>query len=161
MKIQTATIEHIYPTEVWFEKDFFGTKDKIINEMNFIDRVNLHCKGGASMAIRFSEEERELLNEVESTETWEEVVITTKRIIEYMKAKSAEEKQLRQLQKSEESDEDLEQITLDEDSDFLDEEYDLSEDDDDTDDDDTDEDSEESGSGTGRSEEHTSELQSH
>jgi len=134
------------------EKDFFGTKDKIINEMNFIDRVNLHCKGGANMAIRFSEEERELLNDVESTETWEEVVITTKRIIEYMKAKSAEEKQLRQLQKSEESDEDLEQITLDEDSDFLDEEYDLSEDSDDTDDtdeDDNDEDSKESGSGTG------------
>lgn len=25
MKIETATIEHIYPTEVWFEKDFFGT----------------------------------------------------------------------------------------------------------------------------------------
>ena len=25
MKIETAEILHIYPTEVWFEKDFFGT----------------------------------------------------------------------------------------------------------------------------------------
>jgi hypothetical protein len=25
MKIETAEITHIYPTEVWFEKDFFGT----------------------------------------------------------------------------------------------------------------------------------------
>lgn len=25
MKVETATIEHIYPTEVWFEKDFMGT----------------------------------------------------------------------------------------------------------------------------------------
>ncbi len=25
MKIETAEIVHIYPTEVWFEKDFFGT----------------------------------------------------------------------------------------------------------------------------------------
>jgi NAD-dependent SIR2 family protein deacetylase len=25
MKIETAEIVHVYPTEVWFEKDFFGT----------------------------------------------------------------------------------------------------------------------------------------
>ncbi len=25
MKIETAEIVHIYPTEVWYEKDFFGT----------------------------------------------------------------------------------------------------------------------------------------
>jgi hypothetical protein len=25
MKIETGEIVHIYPTEVWFEKDFFGT----------------------------------------------------------------------------------------------------------------------------------------
>jgi len=33
MKIETATIEHIYPTEVWFEKDFLGTVHVMIQHM--------------------------------------------------------------------------------------------------------------------------------
>ena len=33
MKIETATIEHIYPTEVWFEKDFLGTVHIMIQHM--------------------------------------------------------------------------------------------------------------------------------
>ncbi len=33
MKIETATIEHIYPTEVWFEKDFMGTVHVMIQHM--------------------------------------------------------------------------------------------------------------------------------
>ena len=76
------------------EKDFFGTNDKDLNELNFIDRVNMHCKGGASLAIRFTDEERELLNDVESTETWEEVVEVTKRILNSWKLKKKSKKSI-------------------------------------------------------------------
>jgi hypothetical protein len=66
------------------EKDFFEVNDKDINKLNFIDRVNLHCKVGAVLAIKFNEEERKLLKEVESTETFEQVVDVTKRITDFM-----------------------------------------------------------------------------
>ena len=67
------------------EKDFFETAGKDLNDYNFIDRVNLHCKGGAWLTIRFNETERELLGLVESTETFDDVVKVTKKIIDYMK----------------------------------------------------------------------------
>ena len=76
-----------------FDKDFFGTKDKELNSYNFIDRVNLHCKIGASLALPFTEEERKLLDEVESTETFEQAVELTKRICEFMKDQFEEQEQ--------------------------------------------------------------------
>ncbi len=67
------------------EKDFFATEGKDLNEYNFIDRVNLHCKGGAGLAIKFNETERDLLKDIESTETFDQVIEVTKRVIDYMK----------------------------------------------------------------------------
>ena len=67
------------------ERDFFGIDGKDINTMNFLDRINLHCKGGAAMNIKFNDKERELLDEVESTETYDDVIDVSKKIIEYMK----------------------------------------------------------------------------
>ena len=67
------------------EKDFFATEGKDLNEYNFIDRVNLHCKGGAGLAIKFNETERDLLKDIESTETFDQVIEVTKRVVDYMK----------------------------------------------------------------------------
>lgn len=73
------------------ERDFFDVQHKDINKLNLIDRINLHCKVGAVLAINFNDEERALLNEVESTETYEQVVELTKRITDYMKTQPEEE----------------------------------------------------------------------
>lgn len=73
------------------EKDFFGTQGKDINTFNFIDRVNLYCKGGATLAIKFTDDERTLLRAVETTETWGDVEEVTKLIIDYMKAQMEKE----------------------------------------------------------------------
>jgi hypothetical protein len=67
------------------ERDFFLVKDKDLNKMNLIDRINIYCKVGAGLAISFNEEERELLDAVESTETYDDAVEVTKRLVEYMK----------------------------------------------------------------------------
>lgn len=77
------------------EMDFFGTKDMDLNELNFIDRVNLYTKGGPTQGILFSSEETVLLREIESTETWEEVVAVSRKVQEFMKAEldKAEEEQ--------------------------------------------------------------------
>mgnify|MGYP003342567584 CR=1 FL=1 len=67
-----------------YERDFFETSEKNLDELNFIDRLNLHCKIGASLALNFSEEEKNLLREVENTETFEDAVEVTKKICELM-----------------------------------------------------------------------------
>jgi hypothetical protein len=96
------------------EKDFFGTKDKNINTFNFIDRVNLHCKGGATLAIKFTDDERSLLQDVESTETWEDVEEVTRRIQNFMKAQFEEEKRQRKAKGENEDDEESEEVELEE-----------------------------------------------
>ena len=96
------------------EKDFFGTKDKNINTFNFIDRVNLHCKGGATLAIKFTDDERRLLQDVESTETWEDVEEVTRRIQNFMKAQFEEEKRKRKAKGEEDEDEESEEVELEE-----------------------------------------------
>lgn len=87
------------------QKDFFSIQGTDINKMNLIDRINLHCKGGAQLRIKFSEEERFLLDSVETTETYEDVIDVSKKIIEYMKQQLEKEKEKRQKNKSDEPDE--------------------------------------------------------
>jgi hypothetical protein len=79
------------------DRNFFGTQGIDLNGLNFIDRINMHCKGGAALAIKFNEVEREFLNEVETTETYEDVVDVSKRIIEYMEMQAAEEEKQKKL----------------------------------------------------------------
>jgi hypothetical protein len=67
------------------EKDFFGTKGIDLNEMNFIDRVNLYTKGGAAQGIKFSDFEKNLVNKIETTETYDDVIQTTREVMSYMK----------------------------------------------------------------------------
>ena len=86
------------------DRDFFGIKGTDINKMNFLDRINLHCKGGAALRIQFNDEERGLLNEVETTETYDNVIDVSKKIIEYMKRKLEEEEQKRAKAKAENND---------------------------------------------------------
>ena len=88
------------------DRDFFGIKGTDINKMNFLDRINLHCKGGAALRIQFNDEERSLLNEVETTETYDNVIDVSKKIIEYMKRKLEEEEQKRAKAKAEGDDDD-------------------------------------------------------
>lgn len=77
------------------EKDFFETKGANINEYNLIDRINLHCKGGASQMIRFSPEERVLLNEVETTDTYDEVIEVSKKLEALMREQEKEKQEER------------------------------------------------------------------
>jgi hypothetical protein len=64
-----------------------------LNDMNFIDRVNLYTKGGAAQGIKFNDEERGLVNEIESTETYDDVIQLAYKVMAYMK----KEKELRQV----------------------------------------------------------------
>jgi hypothetical protein len=89
--------------EELMEMDFFGVKGKDLNELNFIDRINLHTKGGSAQGILFNDDENELLKEVESAETFTETVDVAKKIQQYMKEelekKKEEQKQLNEEKK--------------------------------------------------------------
>lgn len=67
------------------EKDFFGTSGVDFNELNFIDRVNLYTKGGAAQGIKFNAEENNLLKEIESTDSYDDVIAVAYRVMDYMK----------------------------------------------------------------------------
>lgn len=72
------------------DRDFFGLKDRDINSMPFIDRLNLHTKGGVQMGVTFSVEEHKLVDQVEGCETWDDVVRVTEAVYDYSKQEQKE-----------------------------------------------------------------------
>lgn len=74
------------------QRDFFGTSKHSLNDMSFIDRLNIHFKGGAMLGIKFSPEETVLLRKVENAETFAEVLALTEEIYRFAKMKAEEEK---------------------------------------------------------------------
>jgi len=74
------------------EKDFFGTAGADLNDMNFIDRVNLYTKGGAAQGIKFTDYEQTLVHMIEGTETYDDVMRVAKLVVEYLKEEAEERK---------------------------------------------------------------------
>ena len=89
--------------EELLERNFFGIKGVDLNTLNLIDRINLHTKCGATLAISFNEEENKLLTELESVETFKEVVAVAKKIQKYMKQQKEQPKEEKQQQKAEDN----------------------------------------------------------
>jgi hypothetical protein len=79
------------------EKDFFGTQGVDLSTMPFLDRLNLFCKGGPQ-GIKFSDYEKTLIEMVENTETYDEVIEVSKILAKYAK----EEKEAKRQQMLEE-----------------------------------------------------------
>jgi len=73
------------------EKDFFGLKDRDINEMSFIDRLNVFTKSQYTATwINFTAQESVFVRKVENLETWEDVLRVTDEIYEYSKNEQQE-----------------------------------------------------------------------
>jgi len=75
------------------QKDFFGTLTRDVNSMSFIDRLNIYCKGGAMLGIKFNAEEKVWLAKVEAAETFDEVMTLTEEIFAWSKQKQEEQEQ--------------------------------------------------------------------
>lgn len=70
-----------------YERDFFGIKKiEDLNELNLIDRINLHFKLGMHVIVPFTDEEREFVRETANAEKWEQVVDIATRIHAYVKS---------------------------------------------------------------------------
>ena len=69
------------------QRDFFGIieRDVDVNELPFIDRLNLFTKSSYTMDIQFTDFETTLLEKVKNAETWSEVLEVTEEIWNYSK----------------------------------------------------------------------------
>jgi hypothetical protein len=89
-----------------FDKDFFETKHKSVNNLNFLDKVNLYCKGGVHLNIYFTDFERELIREIESTETYDDVVELYQKVLDYCKMEEQQKQNEIKMSRPLEDDED-------------------------------------------------------
>ena len=71
-------------------KDFFGINGLDVNELGLIDRINLYFKGGTLHDISFNNEEREFIDKVANTRTWDDVVRVTDELFDYAKDHESE-----------------------------------------------------------------------
>ena len=96
--IEDARIERImkqkYPgsKKVFFDgyknlldQDFFGIRERDVNQMLLIDRINIHFKIGSLMNIEFSDEEHVFVKAIEEVKTLAEVIEIAKQIYEFSK----------------------------------------------------------------------------
>jgi hypothetical protein len=67
------------------DRDFFGIKFRDVNKLSFIDRLNIYTKSGGTMPIDFTDEEQDLVNQVELCESWEDVLRVTQTVFNYSK----------------------------------------------------------------------------
>jgi hypothetical protein len=111
------------------DRDFFGTANRDINTMNFIDRLNLYFKGGnIHYNITFTPEEKVLLKKVEDAETFADVEILSEEIYLFCKQKLEDQQEMEIDLLSEESEDE------DGDNDIDGDDFDWSESDDDSED---------------------------
>ena len=79
-----------------YESDFFEIADKDLNDMLFIDRLNIKGKLRNLVDIEFNDEEKSLYESCLKADTFEEVVELYEKIVEYTKR----EKELKKSQES-------------------------------------------------------------
>ena len=73
-------------------EDFFGLKKMgmDVNELGLIDRINLYTKAGTDYGIEFSEEEKDWVEKVMRTETFEDVLEVTEALYDWCKENESE-----------------------------------------------------------------------
>ena len=80
------------------ERDFFELEGFDVNQMKFIDKINLYFKLGAYLCLEFTDEENEFITETAKAETFEQVLDISKRVYEYSKQQAKKRKEQEELE---------------------------------------------------------------
>jgi hypothetical protein len=97
------------------DRNFFGIKFKNVNDLPFIERLNLYTKSQYTAEyIKFTTEEMVLVTKVQNLETWEDVLALTGEIYEYSKDEQFDMQQ--QMQ-------DFEMFDMDDEGDYSESDY--------------------------------------
>lgn len=73
------------------QNDFFGLSSVDVEELNLIDRINLYFKVGFLEFLDFTQEENKFVADIDSAETFSDVVRISKELQEYMQQRLEEE----------------------------------------------------------------------
>ena len=87
----------------FMKKDLFGLEGRELDDMFFIDRLNIFCKVGSLVDIEFTPEEEVLVKMVEDAETFEDARVAAEAVYAYSKIEQQEQK--KKKEESGESDE--------------------------------------------------------
>ena len=71
-------------------RDFFGIKGRDINDMAFINRLNIYTKSQYTMKVFFTGEEEKMVEKVKNVESWDDVVKVANEIYAYSKDEQAD-----------------------------------------------------------------------
>ena len=74
------------------EKDFFAVEDDDVTTYNLADRINLHYKVGSFLPVVFSEEEKAIVNMVDTADTFEDVLDAAEALYAYCKQEKEKNK---------------------------------------------------------------------
>ena len=77
--------------------DFFELNDKNVNDMKFIDKINLYFKLGAFLCLEFSDIENQFITEISQSETFDEVLDISNRVYQYSKQQQEARQKLEEL----------------------------------------------------------------
>ena len=72
------------------DSNFYGMQDHDINTLSFLDKVNMRSKSMNTMDIDFSDEETELLKQVDDIKTFDDVMKLAKELLAWQKQKDEE-----------------------------------------------------------------------
>lgn len=70
------------------EMDIFGTKNKPLNILPFMDRLNIKSKGRSAVEVEFSDEEKYYFDKAMAVETFEDVREVVLEIAEWLRSKN-------------------------------------------------------------------------
>jgi len=103
------------------DRDFFGIKYRNVNDLPFIERLNLFTKSQYTAEhIKFTTEEMVYVTKVQNLETWEDVLALTGEIYDYSKNEQFDKQMENQMR-------DFEMFDKDDEGDYSDSDYDYDE----------------------------------
>ena len=74
-------------------EDFFSVKDKDLNKLKFLDRLNLKAKLNSLVDIDFSLPETLMIEKVNAAQTFEDTVTVSREVMEFIKHQQEEEQE--------------------------------------------------------------------
>ncbi|NBP01217.1 MAG: hypothetical protein EBU90_13970 [Proteobacteria bacterium] len=105
------------------DRNFFETDGLDVDELNLLDRLNLHFKIGATLCVNFSTEEKKIISMMEDMETFDDVIKVSKLLADlYRKNEKEKIRQSASEEKNEEKQEDDSSMEFEESEDFDDSE---------------------------------------
>jgi hypothetical protein len=78
-------------------EDFFGIRDKNVNALHFMNRLNLKAKLREYINVEFSDEEQPYVDRAMAVETWDDVLAVSAELHAYMKTLQSEKRVIPQI----------------------------------------------------------------